>query len=144
MPRAQFDQGYMTVEDIVLLQRVSEVGVVPPSTGVVRLWHRGMLKEKGLHAYEMHFRGALYLRGVVRGNKVRIADSYHLPHMRGKMGTVLGYFDTQTDAPGYDEWGYQTRWPIHNFRVDVKVDDMLGTWCFYKTTDLEGFFLSGK
>lgn len=141
------------MEEILFLGQVQKIGKVPPSTPAIRLWHRGMLEGTDPYGYpggvahrmfKLSFRGELFLRGVVRDNRVRIADSYHLPHMRGKMGTVLGYADTQTDAPGYDEWGYQNRWPTFNFRVDVKVDDTLGTWCFYKTTDLEGFFLTGK
>lgn len=136
MKNPKFNFAEITEAHLEYLQRVVD-GLTCWSNDAVMLLRRGLVEEDGLYSVKPTFRGLLALRGVVPGAIVQISNVHHLPQWHGRSVRVVGVHHVTTDSDGFDQYGYQERWPTPAFRVDVKPDGEPAMWCFYKLTDLE-------
>ena len=137
MKNIKFDIRYVTPDMISLMRKVDR-GITKYQTGIPLLLIRGLVEPDGLYNVRLTWKGKLALRGVRKGSEVIVSQSYKLPQMRGRIGRVLSVQEADQDSAGYDEYGYQIRWPKRIFIVTVKIEGMTGDWCFYKLEDLEG------
>lgn len=140
MTNPKWNFNIITPEHIATLSKVVD-DKTHMDFDIMHLFRRGLVEssEVGLarfYCFKKTPRGMFALRGIYRDARIKISDSYKLPFMRGKTGTVLDVHDAQIDADGFDQYGYQDRWSTKISYAQVAVDDQPGEWCFYHPTDL--------
>lgn len=134
-----YNHNIVTLEDLQFLHQIKNQDLVIFSNASVRLLMRGLLEEVGYHILRLTLRGKMLARCVAVGAKVQVKDSYHLPQMHGKVGTVVNINDSFIDADGIDEYGYTIHRKKPCICVSVVFPDLPSqTWCFYKPEDLYG------
>lgn len=134
-----YNKNIVTLEDLQFLHQIKDQEYVIFSNSSVRLFTRGVLEEVGYHNLRITLRGKMLSRYVAVGATVQVKDSYHLPFMHGKVGTVVSINDAFVDADGVDEYGYTIHRKKPCICVSVQFPDCPGqTWCFYNPEDLYG------
>lgn len=103
---------------------------------IVGLIKRGWVKEIGYHHRALTPVGRIAQHGIFTGSAVLVTDSYRVPYMRGRHGSVKSVHSIEIDSDGFDEFGYQTRWAKHSAIVTATFPNYPGEWCFYEMNDL--------
>lgn len=135
----KFNRNLLSLEDLEFLHDIRHKDVVKFSNESVRLFVRGFLCEHRLHALKFTPRGRFAARYVGVGATVQVSQDYHIPYMRGEVGTVISICDNNIDADGIDEYGYTIHRAKPATTVSVKFPNRVGqTWCFHRPEDLYG------
>lgn len=138
----KYNPNYICFDDHLNLQILffkDQDRKVNPSELVARLYKKKLVEPDGLYKFKITDLGRFALRNIRKKERIIISDTYHLPHMVGKRGTVLRFIHSQIDSDGYDEFGYQVRFHKALCYAVVKLDDFPhAEWCFYNSTDLRG------
>lgn len=80
-------------------------------------------------------RGRLARAGFFIGSRILI-KSHHINFLIGQRGTVISVKEFPSSIDGVDEYGYVIKRSIETFSVDIKIDNLQGTWCFYSIDGL--------
>jgi hypothetical protein len=138
MKNPEFDVDIIQPKHVALLREVA-AGHKHWRNGITALYTRKLVEDDGLHAVKVTGKGRFALRGIFPGAVVAVSTDHKLPFLHGAVGVVESIDTRQTDANGWDEYGYVIERARMVASATVRFADRSGEWLFYNPESLVGF-----